>query len=65
MEKQSFRLNFRHFDFGSFFRFMFNVSDYLIPIVKKSTGLFLYIFFILLFPCFDECDVASETEKYD
>ena len=29
----------------------------------KRTGLFLYIFFILLFPCFDECDVASESEK--
>ena len=29
----------------------------------KRTGLFLYIFCILLFPCFDECDVASESEN--
>ena len=31
----------------------------------KRTDLFLYIFFILLFPCFDEYDVASESEKYN
>ena len=31
----------------------------------KRTDLFLYIFFILLLLCFDECDVASESEKYN
>ena len=33
--------------------------------LSSRTGLFLYEFFILLFPYFDECDVVSESEKYN
>ena len=29
----------------------------------RRTGLFLYVFFNLRFPCIDDCDVVSESEK--
>ena len=70
MGKPSLRLDFRHLGFDSFFRFMTVSALCSMCLIGwfrlyKRTGLFLYIFFVLLFSCFDECDVASEPEKYN
>ena len=31
----------------------------------SRAGLFLYVFFNLLFPCIDECDVVFDSENYN